>query len=582
MIVMKRIKISSVLILLLVTTQFATGVETTGRDDDPIFRAMSDELNRSMGKLVIEEMQPPYFLSYLIRDDQTVVIEARFGSLLQSEQTTKRSLSIELRVGSPKLDNTNYLAKWQDLWNHRENLVEEDNYETLRHQIWYHTDLAYKRALENLAGKNAYLQANPPKKEIPDFSPVEPFTYFEERAESRVDQAAWEERIRIASGVFENYTKLQDWHVMLVVQTATRWYVNSEGSRNRRSDVYYILNISATTQAEDGERLTAFNEYLTPAGEKPPSSEELAEDIRELAAELEAMADASPLDEYVGPVMFTNQAAAQFISHLFVGQLTLTRKPLTQESWMTRYLPVGKLTGRIKRRVFPDFVSVTDEPRREKWNGTILAGHRLVDSEGVQSQDITLVEDGRLLTLPLGRQPTEKVTVSNGHARAMPIQRTVPGITNLIVTTSKPVKMKKMIGELRRLCRNYDTEYGLLIKQLEEEPYARRYRTIDKTEDTEDPLPRPTIVYKVYSDDGRMEPVRGLTFDEVTIRNLRDIVAMGRDSRAYNLAQSTVFSGFRYTASIITPSILVEEMELKAGSLQEPLPVAGNPMFTGN
>ena len=29
----------------------------------------------------------------------------------------------------------------------------------------------------------------------------------------------------------------------------------------------------------------------------------------------------------------------------------------------------------------------------------------------------------------------------------------------------------------------------------------------------------------------------------------------------------------------VTPSILLEEMEFKAGSVQEPLPLSGNPMF---
>jgi hypothetical protein len=36
---------------------------------------------------------------------------------------------------------------------------------------------------------------------------------------------------------------------------------------------------------------------------------------------------------------------------------------------------------------------------------------------------------------------------------------------------------------------------------------------------------------------------------------------------------------FRYLISIVTPSILVEEMELKANPAREPLTVSRNPMF---
>ena len=87
------------------------------------------------------------------------------------------------------------------------------------------------------------------------------------------------------------------------------------------------------------------------------------------------------------------------------------------------------------------------------------------------------------------------------------------------------------------------------------------------------------VVYKVYAEDGRMEPVRGLEFDEVSVRTLRDIVALGKDQTAYNILQPTIFQDSYYPASIVTPSILVEEMELKGTTVQEPKPIAANPYF---
>ena len=72
---------------------------------------------------------------------------------------------------------------------------------------------------------------------------------------------------------------------------------------------------------------------------------------------------------------------------------------------------------------------------------------------------------------------------------------------------------------------------------------------------------------------------RGLQFDELTVRVMRDIVLMGKDTKAYNILQSTIYQGAMYPASIVTPSILVEEMELIGTSAHEPLPVAQNPIF---
>ncbi|KPL07025.1 hypothetical protein AMJ86_06225 [bacterium SM23_57] len=562
-------------IVVLVFASMVFGAE----GDDPIFRAMDDELARSMDKLVIEGMPPPHFLSYRIRDYESMAIEARYGALTQSERSHNRYLYIDLRVGDPSLDNTNFFATWRDIWNGREGVVEEDSYDGLRHQIWYHTDGAYKDALENLARKKAYLQAHPVKEEVPDFSMVEPVVYQGELAGLESDQVRWEDRVREAGRVFEEFALLQDWKIEYMAQAVNQWYVNSEGSRHRKGEVYCFLEVSATTQAEDGQRLTGFLHYVTRGDDEPPSGSKLMEDIQQMARELEAAAKAPALDEYVGPVLFTEWAAPQFFSQLLADQLVMPRKALVAQDWMSEYLPVGKLAGKVKRRVLPQFVSITDEPRRESWKGTQLAGYQLVDDEGVDCENIVLVEEGRLQTLPMGRQPTKKISESNGHARSTPFQMTIPGITNLIVDTTDPLKMDLMIEELKRLCLDQEIEYGLLVKRLEEPAFEEPYRWIDEEEGSETLLTAPLVVYKVYAEDGRMEPVRGLEFDEVTVRTLRDIVALGKDAKAYNIVQPTVFEDSYYPASIVTPSILVEEMELKATTVHEPMPVADNPYF---
>jgi TldD protein len=559
------------------------GAERDVRKDsygDPIFRAMNDELQRSMDRLVIEGMPAPYFLSYRIRDYQTETVNARYNALVESDQSRNRYLYIDLRVGSPQLDNSNFYSGWEDIWKSRENVVEEDSYQALRHQLWYHTDQAYKDALEQLARKKAYQQTHPEKEEIPDFSTEKPFVYSGTPVQVAPNRQQWEEKVRNAGAVFDNYPGLQDWKVEYSAQTVNQWYVNSEGSQHLKGELYQFLEVSASMQAEDGQRLTSFLQYVSRDGDEPVSGAVLETDIKRMAGELEAVAKAPTLDEYVGPVLFTDWASEQFFSQLFANQLSLPRKPLTAADWMSDNLPVGKLAGKVKRHILPEFVTITDEPQRENWEGKPLAGFQMVDDEGVASENITLVEKGRLETLPKGRQPTKKIPQSNGHSHSLPFQMTVPGISNLIVTSSKPFSSEKMVQELRRLCREQDMEYGLLIKRLDEPRFDEPYRWI-QTEERSKPLLRsPLIAYKVYAKDGRMEPVRGLEFDEVAIRTLRDIVALGKDAQAYNITQTTVFSDGYYPAAIVCPSILVEEMELKAAGVQEPLPVAENPIFT--
>jgi len=202
-----------------------------------------------------------------------------------------------------------------------------------------------------------------------------------------------------------------------------------------------------------------------------------------------------------------------------------------------------------------------------------------VDDEGVECQDVKLVDNGRLVGLPLSRQPVTGFSGSNGHARALRQQRTVPAITNLVVTSSAAKSYEALVDDLRRLCREQDLEYGLLVRRLEESRYSDIYRQVEQQDNDAPLLSAPLIVYKVYAKDGKLEAVRGLGFDEVTVRALRDIAAMGKDSQAYNLQQPCSGTGMYYPASIITPSILVEEMELKSTAVQEPRATGKNPMF---
>lgn len=548
---------------------------TAAAQDDVQFRAMQDEMNRSMTELRIEGTEPPYFLSYRLQDEDVVVVEARYGSLVRSDEGRNRYLYVECRVGDPSFDNSNFVSGWQDLNRQRQGVVEEDDYGALRHAIWLTTDDAYKGALEQIAGKESYIQTHPQKEAIPDFSPADPFVHEGKPVTLDVDVGSWNERARAAAAALDEHASLQDWRVTFSGVAANKHYLNSEGSRNLSGAIYCDLEVAATGQAEDGQRLTSFIRYSTRGGDPLPTDEELVADVRAMAGELEVMLSADTLEEYAGPVLFGDYAAAQFVTQLLAEQLTPARAPLATEDWMKQYLPDAKLAGKLNRRVMPEFVTVTDEPTRQAWEGTRLGGYRPVDDEGVPAQDVTLVDKGRLVTLPTGRAPTKKLTESNGHAVTFPNQWTVPVASNLFVRADKT--KKDLVKELRSLARDFDNEYGLLITRLDVPDISRRY---EWTESFQEPgsalLTTPVYAYKVYVDDGRVEPVRGLAFDDVSIRTLRDIYAMGGKPSLTNL-NGSVAGGMQYHMAVVTPDILVEEMEFKAGAGSEPKLVGTRP-----
>ncbi len=62
----------------------------------------------------------------------------------------------------------------------------------------------------------------------------------------------------------------------------------------------------------------------------------------------------------------------------------------------------------------------------------------------------------------------------------------------------------------------------------------------------------------------------------MSIRTLRDIYALGKEPALTNIGQA-VGPGMHCRMAVVTPDILVEEMEFTASSVSEPAMVGGRP-----
>ena len=78
----------------------------------PLMDAMTSELHRAFttlgkdGAADGQKQMPPYFLSYAVSDSSEVAIEAQYGALVSSAASHVRVADVQVRVGSPGLDNT--------------------------------------------------------------------------------------------------------------------------------------------------------------------------------------------------------------------------------------------------------------------------------------------------------------------------------------------------------------------------------------------------------------------------------------------------------------------------------------------
>lgn len=569
-------------------------------EKDVIIEAMTDEMNRSMKSLQIENMEKPYYLGYTIIDNRQVAIEAVFGSLTNSRESHNRSLRVDLRVGSYQLDNTAFMggrSMFSSGMRNTGGIVTEDDYDTIRHDIWLITDRVYKTALEQLAAKKGFIKNQAQPEDIPDFSKEKSVQAVAPFVTMKVDRKKWETIVKNLSTIFHKFPAIHDSGIEMQVKVRNKYYVNSEGTVFRQPETLVFLAAYASTQAADGMKLKHHIPFYARTIEGLPGEKEMAAGIRKMAEELTALASAPVLEEYIGPVLFTGQASAELFTQMLVPHLFGERPPLTEDPRMAEMLPSSKLTQRLNRRVLPREISIVDDPTRTDFEKQPLIGSYKIDDQGVIAQPVKLVERGVLKTLLMSRRPCKEITNSNGHARAE--QRGDPGvfIGNLFITAEKGETYQQLKKELLQLCEDQDMPFGLIIKTVDNPAISgvdfSLAALMMRSRGTEPEMTAPVLMYRVYVEDGREELVRGISFSELSVRNLKDMAAVGNDKYVHHrlltgsggVSMFSFFSGRsgRATgipASIVAPSVLFEELEFKKdkGSQKNP-PLLGHPFF---
>jgi TldD protein len=552
------IAIFIVFALLITTTLFAQAQE-----NQVVFKALADELSRTMEKLQMENLDKPYYVSYMVREFQVTNISASFGSISESKDDFERYLTVDLRVGNYDLDNSNFLSDYRSLNPNQSQIPLEDDYSALRHTIWLATDGAYKNALEELSRKKAYIQTKTITDLPSDFAKVTPYSDMGTKAILQVDKTKWEKTVQELSKILTAYPKLNDSKVLFAAQARNRYFLNSEGSQNRQGDLIFLLEVYVSTQAKDGDNIFNFLSYYSRTPEELPGFEKLVADVKELAEKTEKFAQAEKITEYSGPILFTGQAAGEFFRQIFCGSLSEPRSPLAGNDAFADMVAKPALANKVGTRIVAPFISIVDDPNLDKWGNSPLIGGYKVDDEGVLAQKAQLVDKGKLVGLWIGRAPTKKVAESNGHSRGALERKPGGRPSNLIISSDEKVPYLKLKEKLLEYCRDSNLEYGIIITKLRDRNF---YLDTDPNtysygrSQTPSLLPEPIEAYKIYVKDGHEEPIRGIEFEGITVRILKDIALSGDDNNVYNYL---IGHNDEMPASIVAPSLLVEEVELK-------------------
>ncbi len=201
---------------------------------------MRDEIERARTLSIPGLEEPPYFIQYVLDQEESFNVSASLGGLVTRRHDHFRSPDVRVRVGSYKFDNTNFAGgrgsggSRYDL----ERFPTEDVYPLLRRYFWLETDSAYKSAVEAISRKRAALRNITQTDQLDDLAAAPPVHYLREIPKLTIDEDAWANRVRALSAIFENYPDLKTSGVDLDSSAGGAYIVNSEGaevqlSRNR-------------------------------------------------------------------------------------------------------------------------------------------------------------------------------------------------------------------------------------------------------------------------------------------------------------------------------------------------------------
>src|ERR1035438_5319975 len=110
----------------------------------PMLAALGDEAAGS-SKLNLPNLEPPYFVEYVLDEADSFAVSANLGGLVSRRRDVFREPEVHVRVGDYKFDNTNFAGggfggSRYDL----EAFPVENAYPVLRRYLWLGTDFAYK------------------------------------------------------------------------------------------------------------------------------------------------------------------------------------------------------------------------------------------------------------------------------------------------------------------------------------------------------------------------------------------------------------------------------------------------------
>jgi hypothetical protein len=513
---------------------------------DPCMQAMDAEIARSMEKLQLPGKQKPYYLRYELTDLHSRSFASELGSKTSASEIFSRSANADLRVGNRQDDNSACLDPDNKYQVAQRTFPTDDDYGGVRRQLWLLTDAAYKQAVERFEKVQTYRRGHATYHPCDTLSveaasttvlpPVEEFRLPEN----------YNSTIAAASKIFQDYPSIRTSWINFDIQHMTRRVATSEGTHSKYSRNNASLGVVAYARTPDGQDTWDVDYFSADLEKYLPQESELETRIRRLAENLTAERLSERLDYYYGPVLFDSQATAEIVQHCIAPLLCAIPGDQLQPGSKT-------LLQSFNTRVLPEFIGIIDNPHLDSFAGKPVAGHASIDSDGLPTQKVTLIDHGFLRNFLSGRSPVYQGEHSNGHNISNDITQ-----TTLILEASKTVTRQALKAKLLEIAKARGMKEALEVRRIVPDiALVLQGGQIDARSDRINSN-RLAEIYLINVETGKEKRVRGLKLVNFDRARMDGVLSAGDDQ-----TPQTTSSWHGYVRTIICPSLLVDHVELE-------------------
>lgn len=515
-------------------------------------RTAAAELQRAMKQIRVPGHPAPYFISYLVRDEERWRIQAKYGALTHDTHERRRDAFVDVRVGSHRSDQVRDggLAdgdKEDESYGYVDLPFGPDP-DGLRYGLWRLTDARYREAVEALLSKKSHeLTYRNPNRHLHAYEKRKGQVHLGWKPFPAVDRDFWIDFVERSSRRIKRDVDIKESHVEFQAEHVCRVLVNSEGARQIQCLPIWSLECYLWLLSSTGDAFPWTHRFMVTDPAELPDEREFMRGIRDGIATLRRLSMAPTLRSFCGPAML-DPVPAGLLMHEAVGHRLEGNRLLASGEGQTFKDSLGKM-------ILPEFLSIRDDPRMPTFEGRSLVGHYLFDDEGVEARDARLVRRGRLTEFLTSRTGIAKRHRSNGHARSAYHQRPISRMGSLLVESENGLDDGALKQALLEEIRRQNAPFGVRIMD------ASSGETATDAYNFQAFLGEVNLAAKVYPD-GREEWIRGINFVGTPLNAIRGIVAAGNRYEVDN-AYCGAESGY-VPVSTISPAMVVSELELQS------------------